>query len=142
MVNYHKPTGRALSMPAGLIYGAAVSLTITILSALLLAKMLDAEVIAWENVGYGIMILLLMSSTLGSLSACGKIKRQRLVVCALSGAIYFGLLMSITALFFGGQYEAVGVTAILILGGSTSAGLLGLQKERGGRRRNSIRPHC
>lgn len=132
MVVNQKPTGRAMSMPAGLAFGAFTSLGVTLLAAAVLAKLVDMEKLAWENIGYGIMILLLLASFCGAMAAFAKIKRQRLLVCAVSGAVYFGILLSITALFFGGQFDSVGVTAVLVLVGSAAAGLLGL---RGGRRR-------
>lgn len=122
----HKPTGRAASMPAGLLQGALVSIGITLSIAAILAKMLDSEKIGWENIGYGIVFLLLTASFLGAIAAYRKIKRQRIVVCAASGAIYFCVLLAVTALFFGGQYDGILVTFALIFTGSIMAGLLGL----------------
>lgn len=131
MVTSRKPTGTASSIPAGLAAGCAVSLGITMLAAALLAKLVDAEKLPWENVGYGIVVLLVMASFLGSITAYGRIRRQRLMICLISGMIYFGILLSLTALFFGGQYEGVGVTAVLVMGGSGAAGLLGLREGKG-----------
>ena len=42
------------------------------------------------------------------------------------------LLLSIAALFFGGQYEGMGVTAFVILGGCLAVVLLGLKGEQKG----------
>lgn len=134
MVVNQKPTGRALSMPAGLAFGGVISLGVTLITAAILAKLVDMEKLPWENIGYGITVLLLLASFSGAMAAYAKIKRQRLLVCAASGGIYFGILLSITAFFFGGQYEAVGVTAALVLSGSTAAGLLGLRDGRKGKR--------
>lgn len=134
MVANQKPTGRATSMPVGLTYGEGVSLGVTLISAAILAKLVDLEKLPWENIGYGIIVLLLLASFSGAMTAYAKIKRQRILVCLISGAIYFGTLLSITALFFGGQYEAVGVTALLVLGGSAAAGLLGLRTGGSGKR--------
>lgn len=128
-------TGRASSIPAGLGAGAGVSTLITLLGTALLAKFLDAEVIQWEAVGYGILIMVMLSAMLGSITAMKRIKRQFGIVCLLSGFAYWGILLSITALFFGGQYEAVGVTLLLIAGGSGCAFLLCAGQGRGGNRR-------
>lgn len=122
----HKPTGRAASMPAGLLQGALVSVGITISIAAVLAKLLDSEKIGWESIGYGIVFLLLAASFLGAAAAYRKVKRQRIVVCAASGAIYFCVLLAVTALFFGGQYDGILVTFALIFAGSVLAALLGL----------------
>lgn len=128
-------------MPGGLAVGAGVSLGVTLLFALVLAKLVDSERMAFESIGYGIMALLLAASFLGALTAFGRIRRQRLLVCGLSGLVYFGLLLSITALFFGGQYDGVGVTALLVLAGCMSAGLLGLRQGRGGKGKKLRLPH-
>lgn len=135
MVLNQKPTGRASSMPTGLLFGAMVSLGITLLAAALIAKLVSAEYIEESGIGYGIMAALLGASFAGALLASGKIKRQRLLVCALSGLLYFLILLGITALFFGGQYEAVGVTGILVMGGALLAALTGGGASRGGKRR-------
>lgn len=142
MVTNKKPTGRAVSVPAGLAIGTAVSFILTLLAALLMGQLIDKEKLQWEQVGYGIMATLLAASFFGSKVSYTKIRRQRFLICLLSGAAYFGLLLAITALFFGGQYDGVWVTGALILAGSGSAGLLGLggkkdlsHQKRGGRRR-------
>ena len=99
-----KSTGRALSIPGGIAMGTCLSMILTIFSCAVLAWMVDNEKMQWE-----------------------KMKRQRLMVCLLSGAAYLAVLLSLTALFFGGQYQAVGVTSALILAGSGTAGLLGVK---------------
>lgn len=124
-----------MSLPGGLSIGAAVSMGITLIAAALLAKLVDMEKLPWEKIGYGIMVTLLAASFLGAAAAYGRVKRQRLMVCLLSGVAYYGLLLALTALFFGGQYEAMGVTGALILAGSGTAGLLGLREGRGGKHR-------
>lgn len=127
-----KTTGRAMSMPGGLAFGGTVSLGVTLLCAAVLAKLLDMEKLAWENIGYGIMVLLFLGSFLGSMTAYYAIRRQRMMVCGISGLVYFGLLLAITALFFGGQYDGIGAAAAVVICGSACAGLLGL---RGGGKR-------
>ncbi len=125
-----KPTGRALSIPSGIAMGTCLSMMVTFFSCAVLAWMVDNEKMQWEKIGYGIMVVILMASFWGSLLSFQKIKRQRLMVCLLSGAVYLAVLLSLTALFFGGQYQAVGVTSALILAGSGAAGLLGVRPQR------------
>ena len=140
MVTNQKPTGRAVSMPAGLAMGVSVSLVITIAGIWLLACLVSGERLLWENIGYGIMLVLLAASVSGAAIASAKIKRQRLLVCNLSGVLYLLTLLGITALFFGGQYEAVGVTSLLIMGGSAAVCTLGAGKRSQGRgKRRRIR---
>lgn len=130
-----KNTGRATSMPVGLLSGLAVSFGVTILGIGMIAKALDMEKMREGAIGYAVMVLLLAASFAGALVSRNRIKRQYLLVCGLSALMYFLTLLSITALFFGGQYEAVGVTGLLVLGGSMLALLTGGQGRRGGKRR-------
>lgn len=134
MKGKRKMTATTASMPGGLAVGGGVSLGVTLLLSAVLAWLLHRESMAMENIGYGILAMLLLASFLGAETAFGQIRRQRLLVCGLSGLIYFALLLSITALFFGGQYSGVGVTALLILAGSGAAALLGLRQGRGGKK--------
>lgn len=122
-----KPTGRALSIPGGIAMGTCLSMTLTIMSCAVLAWMVDNEKLQWEKIGYGIMVVILISSFVGAQFSFQKAKRQRLMVCLLSGIAYLAVLLSLTALFFGGQYQAVGVTSALILAGSGTAGILGIK---------------
>lgn len=131
-----KYTGRTWSVPGGMAVGAGMSLGITAGAVGILAKLVDTETIAWENIGYGVMVMLLVASFFGALFAYGRIKRQRLLVCLLTGMVFFAILMSLTALFFGGQYDGALLTLLLILVGSGAAGVLGLRKGRGDHRKH------
>lgn len=121
-------------MPAGFALGVSASLLITVLGAALIAKLVDRETIGEGSIGYGILIVMILASWLGSLVSYGRIKRRRAVVCLAAGGIYFLVLLSFTALFFGGEYSGVGVTALLIFCGSMLAVLPGLRQNRGGKR--------
>ena len=141
MVSNQRPTGRATSMPKGLLFGALGGVSVTIITTGVLAKLIDMETVSWEQVGYGVMVILLLSSASGAVISSHRIKHRILLVCTLSGAIYFVILMSVTALFFGGQYEAVGVTCALIASGSIGVGLLAVGRGdgRSNQKRRKIR---
>ena len=47
--------------------------------------------------------------------ATSFIKKMYLQVCLMAGACYYLTLLGITALFFGGQYQGVGVSGIIIM---------------------------
>lgn len=133
MVKQPKVTGRASSIPAGLASGAAVNVGITGGLTLLMALLLERETISWEQAGYGIMGMILLAAFFGALTACARIRHQRLLVCLMSGGVYFAMLLLVTALFFGGRYQAVGVTALLIAGGCFCPALMTAGKGRGKR---------
>ena len=142
MVVKQKGTGRASTLPGGLGAGAAVSMSITAAGTALMAFLLNRETINWEMIGYGIIVMVMLSAFLGSVTAYRKIKRQKLLVCLMSGVVYWGILLCLTALFFGGQYEAVGVTALLIAGGCGCAAICGMEKGRGGKTAKRRKLYC
>ena len=118
-----KMNGKASSMTGGILWGVGIGYAVMILLAMSLAIMIHVGYIAQENSGYGIMVILLLSSFLGAMSAKGKIKRRNMLVCIETGVVYFAALLLTTAMFFGREYEAVGETALLVLCGSVIAGM-------------------
>lgn len=137
MVTNRKPTGRAATIPIGLLTGGIAALVSTFVLTAVLAKLMEGEILPEENIGYGVMIMLLVSAFLGSATACKRVKRQFLMTAALSGLCYTALLLSITALFFGGQYSGLGVTVLLVCCGSLLAAMV---FSRGGKGRKTRKP--
>ena len=125
-----KVTGTAMSMPAGIAMGCAVSLLITFAGSLLAAKLISEEVLKDTAIGYSAMFIVMVASAIGTAISEAKVKKMRLQVCLLSGLVYYGSLLGITALFFGGQYQGMGVTALLVLAGTGSVILLGNQNRK------------
>lgn len=118
-----------------------MNLLITITGAIISAWLIGNEKIPEQSIGYCSMFILLAASFLGAWIAAAKIKHRRLYISILSGLIYYCILLAVTALFFGGQYQAMGVTALVVLAGCMSAALIGLKGERGGRRRAGKRKY-
>lgn len=124
--------GKASSMPMGLAVGAMISMGITVVLAGILAYFMGKEVMQENAAGVGSVVILLAASALGAMTSFYKIKHRRLMVCLLSGVIYYLLLLACTALFFGGQYQGMGVTGLVILGGCGVVALAGLKGEKRG----------
>ena len=112
-----KVTGTAVTMPVGICIGCGVSTALTILGAGLVAKLIDMEVLRENAIGYGAMLIILLASISGAGIAVRKIKKRMLQVSAMVGLFYYAMLLAMTALLFGGQYQGMGVTALLILSG-------------------------
>lgn len=119
-----KQTGRAVSMTNGIITGTSTALAFVLLCALITAKLLETEILAQSSTGYAVMIILTAASWMGAAIAESRVKRKRGVVCLLSGLCIYGILLATTALFFGGQYDGAGETALLIGCGSILALIL------------------
>ena len=127
-------TRKASSFPAGMAIAAAVSIVITLLLSAGIAIALQKEWITWQQAGYWIMGMLFAASFIGGKCAFASLKRQRALVSVLSGILYWGILLSITALFFGGNFEAIGETGAIIAAGCSTSALLikpGAKNNRG-----------
>lgn len=135
MVLNRKVTGAATTIPSGIALGLLVSLAVTLLGAALTAYLVSAEKIGENGIGYSAMIILALGSAAGAWLSMSKIKRLRMQICLLTGICYYLLLLAMTALFFGGQYEGMGVTALAVLGGCGAVAILGARGEKRGKAR-------
>lgn len=141
MVINKKVTGKAMSMTVGFATGLAASLTLTLIGTAIVANMILSEKIGESAIGYGAIAILLAASAVGAWLAALLIKRRWMLVCLGAGGIYYLTLLGITAMFFGGQYQGMGVTALVVIGGCGAVGLLGLKGERSGNKRRKKYRH-
>lgn len=124
MITNKKVFGKAVSMPVGIGLGVGLSVVLLIMGCAVIATLLEQEMISQNQIGYGAMAVLFISSIIGSATAVFLVKRRRLMVSLLHGSCYLGLLFMINGLLFGGTVEAGWVTAILLYGASCAAALL------------------
>jgi len=131
-----KHNGKAKSIPGGMAIATAVSMITTFLLSGLIAYGLHTEKMTWEQAGYWIMGMLFSASFLGSKCAYAAIKHQRGLLAVMHGVIYWGMLLCLTALFFGGQFSAVWETGGIITAGcGTSLLIASTKKKNYGRKR-------
>ena len=116
-------SGTATAMPVGLAIGGLISLIVTFAGAAATAYLVFNQRIEANGIGYASMIILFLGAVMGAWGAFSCIKKQRLQVSLMSAAVYYLILLAITALFFGGQYQGMGVTAIVILIGALTVAL-------------------
>ena len=126
MAKKSKVTGTARSMPAGIGLGSLLSIAITVAGAFVITWLVSAQRLSKEGIGYGIALVQFLGAAFGAWLAAMMIKHRRVQVCLLTGCGYFVALLGSNALFFGGHYSGIGVSAIVILLGSGGAALLGI----------------
>lgn len=125
-----KQLNKKYTLPAGLVIGLLVSIGTTLFMSCVLSWLIHSEQLLESAANYGVLVILLISPAVGAAVAAALIKEKRLIVCMASGVCYIILLLACTALFFGGQYQGVGVTVLAVLAGCIGIGLLGLKGER------------
>ena len=129
------------SLPGGLAFGALISVAITLLCAALCAAMISAETLPEQSLGYASLVILFLAALGGATAGAGKAKGKRLYVCLIVAGIYMLVLFGMTALFFGGQYSGVGVTALVLLSGAIVAAMTGQGRRKGANLRRSKIKH-
>lgn len=112
-----KTSGKAVGIPFGLTLGTLTSLVVSVLGAAISAWLISSEKIGQGGIGYAAIIILVLAAISGAMVSTMLTKRLRLQVCMLSGVIYYLVLLGITALFFGGQYQGMVASAVVILVG-------------------------
>jgi len=88
--------------------------------------MLNKEVIPQESIQYCSLLILMISSATGVITA-GKGRGTTLVTNALIGCTYIGILSIINILFFEGMFHGFLVTTLLVLGTCTVVKLITLR---------------
>ncbi len=136
-----KRMGKATSsIPLGLGCSVLVSMTVTLLAAVVMTFLIAGEYMQEAAMPTGAAIAMLLASIAGSLTVIIKIGQKTLWMCLASGAIYYLCLLAMTAMFFGGQYAQMGVSGVAVLIGSAVVILLSLRGSRG-RNRRRIKYH-
>ena len=105
------------SIPKVIGISLIVSVITSVLGVFVAAYLINKEIVVQENAGVAVMLVLLLSSAAGAITAINIAKRKRLQMSLLSGASYYLLLLSMTALFFGGEYNGVITTGTTIMAG-------------------------
>lgn len=123
-------TGKGNGMPIGIIVGVLASLAITLICSAVVAWLISAETMSMNSVGYAAGCVLLLSASGGTWIATMRIKRLRTQVCLITGGAYYLVLLAITAMFFDGQYQGMGIAAILVIAGSGLIALLGIRERK------------
>ena len=125
-----KNGGRALSIPAGIGLALLISMLVTLAGSAIAAALISSERIGEGAIGYASMLTLGLAALAGAWIAVILVKRLRLQVAMIFGGCYYLLLLATTALLFGGQYQGMGVTAIVVLAASALVAFLPMTKSK------------
>lgn len=132
-------TGRSPNLAKAGAAGVLTALVTGILGTGVLAKLVDAEIMKVENLGYGVLILHLLCVFLGARSAMGRGGHRAIAAAGITAAGYYLCLLLVNGLFFGGNYTGLGVTLVLtVLAAAGAIGISGKGRGRAHRKRYKI----
>ena len=126
MILKNNITMRMKAIGIGLVVGSIV----TVFAALMTSALIYAEKIEEDKVVYGITISLILGSFMGASASALKTDEKKMIICIISGAMYLITLLCLTACFFGGRYENVRGTIILVMGSTMASALIAMRSRR------------
>ena len=109
-----KQTGQAPSLIKAVAWGTGVAVVFALVWAMGLAKLIDGQMMQMEKVGYGTMAAHLTAVFMGTMASYRRGGHMGLIAAAVTGAMYYLVLLLINALFFGGHYAGLGTTLVLV----------------------------
>lgn len=124
---HNRKNGRA-SVLTQIILGWLVAYIVTLIMAIIGAIFVSAERIGQESEGILATVTILASIVAGALVALKNQNERRIVICLISAAVYFVSLLCTNLLFFSGQFQSIGVSALLIFGAAIAVSLLGFKR--------------
>lgn len=122
------------------LFGALTSLGIFLLLALVLTWLVTREMLPVGQAPKAVWAALALAALLGALLAEKRVGQMALLTGVATALVFFLVLLSGTALFFGGQYAGLLGNGLSVLAGGLAAGLLGARekKPRKYRRKNYV----
>ncbi len=123
------PRKTAARLPVSIAIGTAVGMIGALSGAAVLTTMILNGKIGESSMRYGCLAVLAVSAILGSLIAALTANERKFIAATATGASMFAVLISCTALFFGGQYSGIAVTLLLTVGIGLCVGMISSKKK-------------
>lgn len=125
-----------------MVVGIAVCFLSVIVSITVVAGLASSGTIKEDRMDHWVALAHFISSILGSSAVIGKIRENRFVISLLVGVVYIAVLLSITALFFNGEYKSVLVTMFVVISGCFAATIVNNGGRKAGKTRISRKRRC
>jgi len=127
------------SSARSIVAGVIGSILATIISITIFSGMILKEMIPENSKGYCAVAVLLISVTTGSSIAISN-SSDRVKTSLYVGIIYSVMLLAVTAVLFGAQYQGIGVTIFTVTIGCISTAILRKNSSKNFKfRKNKIR---
>ncbi len=109
---------KEMAMGWAIALGALAGYLLSIAGSAVLAWLVARGTVAQTSIGYGSMVILVLCAAAAPWLAGRLFGRKKLIVTGLTGLGYYLCLLATTAMLFGGEYQGMGVTAVMVLLGA------------------------
>ena len=133
-----KMNSKELSLPMGIGLGLLICAIMTIAGTAAISHLTLTERIGEQSIGIWSKVVLFLAVLIGAWSAVTATKQKRLQVCLITGGIYSLLLLSATAMFFGGRYRGVGISLLVVLAASAFVAFMPVKIKHNPKRRKRL----
>ena len=121
-----KVNGQVNKLPAVISLGAAINLIFMFSGTAIGAYLIMNEKIDEDGIGTIATIIQFISAACGTAAVLKLCKNKRLMICMLSGVVYFLSQIAITGMFFDGQYSNLGSGILAVMCGCATVAVVGL----------------
>lgn len=111
-------------IPVAVGVGTLSSLLVMIIGAAVMTLLLANESIGENAMGYGVLLITMLSVVIGSLISILLVRSQVLIVGLCTALAFALVLLAMTALFFSGQYSGVPVMLLVMTGSAVAVALI------------------
>lgn len=123
-------------------YGIAVSLLVMVITIAIFAGLIKSERITEGASGYCTVCIHLLSIIIGACVASKEEKGNILRISLLLALVYCAVLIAMTAIVFGGQYQGISATIFVILTGCVIPVIMGKWRLNVGKAHRSRKRSC
>ena len=120
--------------------GALTGLLTTMIIAAIAAMLIAGGKTGEETIVYFAVASLIVGSFAGALSTVSICTEKRILASVCSGGANISIWLIANILLFDGRFENLLVTALLVLGGSVAAGLVGRDRRRNRIKKRKMHP--
>ena len=111
-----------------IVKGVLIALLIAVVSACVYAVLIQRQTVSESSTGVWMFVTLALASLIGCLISSGRIGEKRIIVCAITVAALFFVLLASGILFFDGSMRGLGGNLAAILIGAGISCLLSMKK--------------
>ena len=123
-------------------HGIAVSLLVMVISIAIFTGLIRSERITEGASGYCTVCIHLLSIIIGACVASKEEKGNAIWISLLLALMYSIVLIAMTAIIFGGQYQGISATVFVILTGCAIPVIMGKWRLNVGKARRSRKRSC
>jgi len=118
------------SLLNSILKGSGAAFILSVLGSFLIAKFIEGETLAEDLMKYAVMVLTMLSATVGAVLGMRNVESKKVVICLGTAAGYMLLLTASNIMLFDGKMAGVLPSALVCVGSAMAVFLLNLNRKK------------